>query len=80
MAGSAGQGLAPRAASASWAIGSFSYRNSTGLPPAIATAVLSADRGPSALATAIPGLARRIAAVIRPVISPGARPRFSSSS
>jgi len=46
----------------------------------MATAVLSADRGPSALATAMPGLARRIAAVIRPVISPAARPRFSSSS
>jgi hypothetical protein len=44
----------------------------------MATAVLSADRGPSALATAMPGLARRIAAVTRTVISPAARPRFSS--
>src|SRR5580693_6653323 len=79
-AASAGQGLAPRAASASWAIASFSYRNSTGLPAAIATAVLSADRGPSAVATVMPGLARRIAAAIRPVISPAARPRLSSSS
>jgi hypothetical protein len=46
---SADQGCAPTAASASWAIASFSYRKSTGLPAAMATAVLSADRGPSAI-------------------------------
>jgi hypothetical protein len=76
----AGQGRAPRAASASRAIESFSYRNSTGLPSAMATAVARAGRGPSVLATVMPGLARRITAVIRAVISPGARPRLSSSS
>ncbi len=80
VAAAVGRGRALTASSASRAIASFSYRNSTGCPAAIVTAARRASLGPLAAAQLMSGLTRRIAEVIMSVISPGARPRWSASS